>query len=121
MNESGAGLGASPETAAKLMLPAITRLSLSDVCALVLIPHRSCFLTRSESKASFYFFNFFSFLAVCRRVGLVESLFESLFFIRVSVRVCDFLIEHLFLSLSLRANRNILRFKECRKMVVVSP
>ena len=120
MNESGEGLGASPENAATLMLPAITRLSLSDVCALILIPPRSCFLTRSESKARFLFFNFFSFLAVCRRVGLVESLFESLFFIRVSVRVCDFLIEHLFVSLSLRANRNILRSKD-RRMVVVSP
>ena len=62
----------------------------------------------------------FSFLAICRRVCLVESLFESLFFLRISVRVCDFLIEHLFLSLSLRANRNILRSKD-RKMVVVSP
>ena len=106
------------KNAATLMLPAITRLSLSDVCALILIPHRSCFLNRSESKASFYFSTFF----ISRGgVGLVESLFESLFFIRVSVRVCAFLIEHLFLSLSLRANRNILRFKECRKMVVVSP
>ena len=55
-------------------------------------------------KGNFLFFQLFSFLAVCRRVGLVESLFESLFFIRVSVRVCDFLIEHLFVSLSLRAN-----------------
>ena len=104
MNESGGGLGASPENAAALMLPAITRLSLSDVCALILIPPRSCFINRSESKASFYFCQLFSFLAVCRRVGLVASLFESLFFLCVSVRVCDFLIEHLFLSLSLREN-----------------
>ena len=105
MNESGGGLGASPENAAALMLPAITRLSLSDVCALIRVPPRSCFLTRSESKASFYFFNFFSFLAVCRRVGLVESLFQSLFVLRrLSGRVCDVPSEHLFLSLPLRVN-----------------
>ena len=61
MNESRGGLGASPENAATLMLPAITRLSLSDVCALILIPHRSCFLNRSESNASLYLFNFFHF------------------------------------------------------------
>ena len=103
MNESGGGLGASPENAAALMLPAITHVSLSDVRALILTPHRSCFLNRSEPKASFYF-STFSCLAVCRRVGLVESLSESLFSLRVSLCVCDFLIEHLFLSLSLHVN-----------------
>ena len=104
MNESGMGRGASPENAAARMLPAISRLSPSDVCALMLIPPRSCFLTRSEAKARFYFCTLFSFLAVCRRVGLVEPLFQSLFVLRVSGRGCDFPSEHLFLSLPLRVN-----------------